>query len=536
MAKKKTPIVVEWLGGITPLNAAVLYEGGTFQPEVLLWMGADGLILGAVTGLPGEVIRTASTSLRDAIAESTRLGRKGPTRVRVASAELAEELRKGGPALEVVCAPTPELNEVFDELQSSIGSAPALSYLSSGIGENAVAAFFRAAAGLYRVKPWKAVPDDSSAIGVTIDKLGIRDGVISVVGQMGESFGLILLYSVEAHDALVDATMAAMRGEEPDVPPHLVLHFERQAEIPEPLLEEISAHRWEVAGPSAYPLITLLDEHMVDRPLSAHDLSILEAISLALPALLKDKRALMSAWKDGRQVVRTVSVRAAAGEVEVTFRAPHVDAAAALTDDRPKGGPGGPEVRYKALPEKDRALNEDLLAGFEMSQEAVGVANMGGCELLLELAASQYGTTVDELKGPELRRILFELIPRFAQVEPAAAGPLILELRAFYTYLQREMDLEQAGACLRVLNGNSVKKLEAALADPRKFGLSKSILKAGLDAGFDTSSKEGIAAWMEAIKAGPLTPKVSIPSVRHVGRAEENKRQLPLKRPRHKGR
>jgi hypothetical protein len=49
-------------------------------------------------------------------------------------------------------------------------------------------------------------------------------------------------------------------------------------------------------------------------------------------------------------------------------------------------------------------------------------------------------------------------------IDASAASWIIEENRAFYAFLKREYRLEQADACLRVLSGDAVKKLEAALS------------------------------------------------------------------------
>jgi hypothetical protein len=66
---------------------------------------------------------------------------------------------------------------------------PEQSYLSPEISPAAVAALFRAAAELFRAKPWKTVPSDQSLFSVTLPKLGVRDAVLSVIEQMDRAWG-----------------------------------------------------------------------------------------------------------------------------------------------------------------------------------------------------------------------------------------------------------------------------------------------------------------------------------------------------------
>jgi len=63
------------------------------------------------------------------------------------------------------------------------------------------------------------------------------------------------------------------------------------------------------------------------------------------------------------------------------------------------------------------------------------------------------------------------------------------------------------------LGGDAVKKLEAALSDPSKFGMAKSLFMGGREAGFDVDSKEGIEAWMRVMHSRPLPAWVRLPSL-----------------------
>jgi hypothetical protein len=137
----------------------------------------------------------------------------------------------------------------------------------------------------------------------------------------------------------------------------------------------------------------------------------------------------------------------------------------------------------------------------------------------------------------ELREIVFDIIPRKVSIEAATAAWIIEENRAFYAFLKREFGLKQADACLRVLGGDAVKKLQAALSDRRKFGMAKSLVMAGRDAGFDTSSKEGIGAWMRKVQSQSLPASMELPSLgavvrpaeRAAARARKNQRKAARK-------
>jgi hypothetical protein len=117
----------------------------------------------------------------------------------VATPELADALRRAPiDGVEVVCAPTPELDRVIDSLLEHFtgdGAEPQLSYLEGDVTVDGTEAMFRAAARLYRTKPWDVIASDSHLIGITSEPLGLRDAVISVIGQSGKAVGSALRHN-----------------------------------------------------------------------------------------------------------------------------------------------------------------------------------------------------------------------------------------------------------------------------------------------------------------------------------------------------
>lgn len=139
---RKTPDI-EWTGGTVVLPAYVAGEGEPYRPEVLLWVGSDGAILGSTVAKPAELLPRASESLQTAI-EQPMFGKPhAPTRIRVASAELANALRAGHPGLDVVCAPTPEMAEMLAMMREQMAEGGGLepSYLSPETSPQAMGRF-----------------------------------------------------------------------------------------------------------------------------------------------------------------------------------------------------------------------------------------------------------------------------------------------------------------------------------------------------------------------------------------------------------
>jgi hypothetical protein len=85
---------------------------------------------------------------------------------------------------------------------------------------------------------------------------------------------------------------------------------------------------------------------------------------------------------------------------------------------------------------------------------------------------------------------------------------MITEYRAFYTFLGRAFGLAQAPACLKVLGGQAAKKLEAAMSNPRAFGMGKALFMMARDAGFEVGTESGMETWLRVMQSEPLSPNM----------------------------
>ena len=515
--KKRAKAATEWVTGIVSLPQYVTGEGEPFRPDLLLWIDQDGLIVGMNTARPGELSQRVAQHFRETTRRPLMGPSRAPTRIRVASAELADTLRAElGKTIEVVCAPTPELGATIAAMIEQMDeNDEEQTFLTPDLSAAAMAAFFHAAAGLFRAKPWGVVPDDQSLLSVTVEALGVRDTVISIIGHAEESFGLILFSDLDTFEAYIEVAIAMAAGEMPPVPPHFGITFESRDDRGPALLAEIAEQGWEVAGPDAYPSLVIVDKDVVGRMPTAKELALAEVIALALPKVLAEEQALLRAWAQGEAFSRTLTVTAHTGPIEVTLSVLNEAASSALeeglSDDLMKafarlqshGGELDIEAREK--------LEEALLRRFYESPEANALKDIQSCQLVMEFAADYFGETIPALTSAHLREIVFEIIPRKLTTDASEGPTIIAELLAFFTFLKREFALAQADACLAVLGGDAAKQLTRALSDPRNFGPAKSIMMAGRGAGFDIDSREGAEAWMREVQGKPLPSFIQLP-------------------------
>src|SRR5215471_8563409 len=126
---------------------------------------------------------------------------------------------------------------------------------------------------------------------------------------------------------------------------------------------------------------------------------------------------------------------------------------------------------------------------------------LGWARAMIHYAISYPGVTPATMTPADLEEILYDLFPRKVITEPGDGAEIIHELRAFWHFLARVYQLPQAKPMLAHLRRQAARRLEHALQDPTNFGMAKSFVLMGQEAGFDMESPEGMRAWVEAYNA-----------------------------------
>lgn len=360
------------------------YLGGEqpFRPEFLLWLELpDDLVVGQAVVDPREPAIDLGRSLLEAM-QAPSIGQpRRPQRVRVASASLAAEVRAAAPGLEVVIAPTPELDRVFADMVEHLDarSDEEPSYLDLGdAGAADLQILFHAAARLYPHAPWQII-DEQEALRVDIPELDLEAGCLTTFGRLGESLGFAVFPSLVAFERFLTSSGARLaRGEEarPEGPFHSLL-FLRGAELPDSMRREVAEHGWPVAGPHAYPLANSCDSDGMPKPLDARDLQILEICAGALAAFCEQHRDRLAhrtgktgvdygihrdSDQDAEPEPLTASFREASG-IGAHLRLPydaHTEALAGVQAD--PSAARDPIARARALHDLDRRLVDELFA------------------------------------------------------------------------------------------------------------------------------------------------------------------------------
>lgn len=445
------------------LPAFVKDDNGTYRPEVVIWAQEDGEVLGSGAMSPQAGDDEVAEHLRATMESPSRGPRRMPSRLTVSDAAMAEVLKKAFPEIEIICGPTPKLDQMLDVLAKRVAhSDEAPTYLHDATPAT-VRSFFAAAAAFCRAAPWEVLPSNRAALGVHCGALHLQEAVVSVLGQGGSHRGILLFANADYFDDYLDAAIEVNQGATYRVPPHGSLVFERGADLPLELRKEVIRHGWEVSNAHAYPWADFVDADLLNRPATEDELVAFEAILRAITKLVADPDVVRAAFGGGAPLMDTLTVHTARGPVALTLYAPHE------AEDPPRvanplaslaglADVGDPDQR---LPLEDQLI-EELLESPEGKRVRDPVLP---CQVLMDLAASAHGLTIAHLGPKELEDLVFNVVPRNIVAPASMADPLLRAWRAMYRFLGRQYGLPQADGCLKVLSRNARKRLEAALAE-----------------------------------------------------------------------
>jgi len=333
----------EWIGGRLSPPFFITDRDEPYRPGLVIWMDArDGLVVGQEVVAPedtdGAVARVLLAAMERPLAGPPRR----PDRIRVAEASLAAEVRAAlGDTTPIEVAPTPEFDALLQAmLESFSGGDEAESYPEQGrVPPQAVAELFRAAEILYSIAPWQVATDDQ-VLRMEIPALGVEGACVSIIGNLGESLGLLIFPSLAGYEAFGRVAEEHARHALGSGPIDLgtdclALNFERGADLPPGMRREVVAHSWPVADANAYPRVERRERDGASRPLVERDVKIASACATSLSAFFAKHQSLFEAdefepisesWFDER-------------DLEVRFTLPYQASALFDVEDSPQRPP-----------------------------------------------------------------------------------------------------------------------------------------------------------------------------------------------------
>ena len=159
-------------------------------------------------------------------------------------------------------------------------------------------------------------------------------------------------------------------------------------------------------------------------------------------------------------------------------------------------------VRY------EEALMEQFAAAPEGQAIQARGTELGWARAMLHYAITYSGVTPPTMTPDDLEEVLYDLFPRKVITERGDGAEIIQELQAFWRFLQRVYQLPHARQMLARLTPQAARRLERELQEPANFGMAKSFVLLGKEAGFDMESPEGMRAWVETYNA-TVAPRVA---------------------------
>jgi len=131
---------------------------------------------------------------------------------------------------------------------------------------------------------------------------------------------------------------------------------------------------------------------------------------------------------------------------------------------------------------------------------------------MVHYAISYLGVTPPTMTANDLEEVAYSLFPRKVITERGDGAEIIQELRAFWHFLQSAYQLPQARQMLARLTPQAARRLERELQEPANFGMAKSFVLLGKQAGFDMEAPEGMRAWVKAYNA-TVAPRMAAASL-----------------------
>lgn len=466
-----------WVFSILSMPGTLKLDDRYIVPEVAVWMDGNGLLRHISPLEPDEDSKQILVSFEQAQSAPAAGPACVPVQVRTDQSDIIALLRSHYPDIEFREGEVPEMTEVAEEMRKSFTTDDIPTYMDCGISPACAAAFFDATSQLYKLAPWSILPSELCLIDVSIEALGIKNSVVSVIGQQGLNFG-VLLYDSTADHLLYSAIVSSGPEHFGRLPHHSALAFEKGDAIAPAQRKEFMEHGWQVASPDAYPELFLPVEDGIARHPTTDDLLLFEALSRGLTALLANRKELKASWNTGKPFQSSHRVSVFDQELDISFNLP------ATPDNKPVEALNALEEmalidRLNLHDPSDRhaRLVKEITARFEASKEFRALKECNGSHtLLMELGFNYLELTVASCLPFDLEEVLYELIPRKVMIGPDEAGGVIEDFVAFYQFLKREYGHPIADECLAVLGPAATNKLHDALSDGSKYGIGKSAL------------------------------------------------------------
>jgi hypothetical protein len=162
---------------------------------------------------------------------------------------------------------------------------------------------------------------------------------------------------------------------------------------------------------------------------------------------------------------------------------------------------------------------DGLIDEFARSPEAKPLLdegdNLSDAGFMMDYAVNHLGKTPATMSLRDFNEVVFGLLPEKLSTPPENGPRIVAVLRAFWSFLRRQYALPNAAPILKSLDDNAGRRLQAELANPANWGMAKSFVMRGYEAGYDMTTQEGVDAFMaeynRGLLGGPLPGPLDVP-------------------------
>ena len=440
----------EWEAGFAALPIR-LDDAGAL-PTVLLVVAGQVVLFSDMTVHPPSEPEEVAGEIERAVLRAADASGRLPARLKVHHPRVAEALGAvlGPRGVEVSASEyLPGLDYVAAELRDFMGGAVGVPPVASpetwagwGLPEARVAEIFRAAAEYFRAAPWEVLTNED-LIGAELP--GGRRWAACVLGNGELQYGLVLYENPDDFLAMLvsDDPAVAFSGLRGSI---VSLDFQPRTGVPEAMFREIREAGWEVAGPLAYPALSVLNSP--GGGIGASEAEDLAVLLRAVPRFAEvfwdhvpdEPGVLPGEWRDPETgaVLRPLVV--VTEEEESLWMPPFVLRTGCAE------GPGAEPAAALAEPEDPDALadaEERIVArfaewlareeGFSRSTVEKHTANAGH---FVEYLARVQGIPVRAVTEYDLRTFLYDWYPRKVVDSRTRALAVPTSLRRFFAFME----------------------------------------------------------------------------------------------------
>ena len=500
-------VAEEWVGGRRLMPSYVM-EDKPYRPELVIWLDVtNDLIVGSEAFKPGEPLSVEAELLASAMKTPMAGKPRSPSSIRVADSALAALLRgRLDPDVRIEVAETPELDRVIELMSASLlRDEQDASYLEDGkISANTMRRFFAAAARLWKMAPWKNVYD-SQLLRLDCPALDARDKVVSIIGNLGESFGVLVFDSLDGFEAMAERSDAHMAGKQ------LInlgtqifsINFERGSDLPKAMRREIDQHGWRVPDANSYPLIQWIDPDRMLRPLTDRDVVFATACAEAIAEFFA---------RHGNDIARGTFKRASErialddlpGLPTVELAAPHPGRAWEEQDE---------SFDDEAELEAELARGHEIAESFVLAQKRAGrdddwlAAAAFCCDNLYQFKINYADGRAGGWTAALVEEYLLDYFPRKVSADEDLIVKTPEVLTAFFEWAEQSNHVGNRTAdAIRKRIKSKRNRFDAAARDPGNFGMAKSLFMGMQDAGVDITKQSEVDSYIKKHNTGLAAP------------------------------